>query len=276
MKIDEMIPRIREDFPEIIIEEHIENGNEIYLTIKPENIGTMAYFLNLDMGLPLATIFASDERILAGSFAIYYAFSNREAGFHIIIKTFIDEHNATFISITPKIHAASRYEREIKDLFGLIPVGHPEAKRLVSHGNWPNGDFPLRKDFDRNNKPDFVKHDIKFTKIKGQGVFEVPVGPVHAGIIEPGHFRFSLAGEPILNLEAQLYFVHKGIEKMCEGESVERCLYVSERISGDETFANSFAYCQAIEKIAGIDILGRNIPGLFLPNLKGLPAIWGT
>ena len=195
--------------------------------------------------------------MLAGSFAIYYAFSNREAGFHIIIKTFIDEHNATFISITPKIHAASRYEREIKDLFGLIPVGHPEAKRLVSHGNWPNGDFPLRKDFDRNNKPDFVKHDIKFTKIKGQGVFEVPVGPVHAGIIEPGHFRFSLAGEPILNLEAQLFFVHKGIEKMCEGESVERCLYVSERISGDETFANSFAYCQAIEKIAGIDITSR-------------------
>jgi len=83
------------------------------------------------------------------------------------------------------------------------------------------------------------------------------VGPVHAGIIEPGHFRFSVAGEPIINLEAQLYYVHKGIEKLCEGQSIERCLYVSERISGDETFANSLAYCQAIEKIARVRIPDR-------------------
>ena len=71
---------------------------------------------------------------------------------------------------------------------------------------------------------------------------------VHAGIIEPGHFRFSVAGEPIFNLEAQLWFVHKGIEKLCEGKSAEQCFYISERISGDETFTNSLAYCQAIEK----------------------------
>jgi Ni,Fe-hydrogenase III large subunit len=80
---------------------------------------------------------------------------------------------------------------------------------------------------------------------------------VHAGIIEPGHFRFSVAGEPIINLEAQLWFVHKGIEKMSEGMSIERGLYVSERISGDETFANSLAYCQAIEKIAGVKVPAR-------------------
>jgi Ni,Fe-hydrogenase III large subunit len=75
---------------------------------------------------------------------------------------------------------------------------------------------------------------------------------VHAGIIEPGHFRFSVAGELIINLEAQLYFVHKGIEKLSEGMSIERCLYLSERISGDETFTNSLAYCQAIERLDGI------------------------
>jgi len=94
-------------------------------------------------------------------------------------------------------------------------------------------------------------------EVEGTGVFEIPVGPVHAGIIEPGHFRFSVAGEPIINLEAQLYFVHKGIEKLSEGAGFEKCFYISERISGDETFSNSLAYCQAIEKIAGVEIPER-------------------
>jgi Ni,Fe-hydrogenase III large subunit len=80
---------------------------------------------------------------------------------------------------------------------------------------------------------------------------------VHAGIIEPGHFRFSVAGEPIINLEAQLHFTHRGVEKLCEGESIERCLYFAERISGDETFTNSLAYCQAVEAIAGIEAPAR-------------------
>ena len=101
-----------------------------------------------------------------------------------------------------------------------------------------------------NERPKIAKETIDFKRIEGKGVYEIPVGPVHAGIIEPGHFRFSVAGEPIINLEAQLYFVHKGIEKLSEGKSIENCLYISERISGDETFANSLCYCQAIEKIA--------------------------
>ncbi|MDD4583615.1 MAG: pyridine nucleotide-disulfide oxidoreductase, partial [Eubacteriales bacterium] len=125
------------------------------------------------------------------------------------------------------------------------------------HNNWPDGIYPLRKDYPSNYRPEFVKREQNFKKIKGEGVYEIPVGPVHAGIIEPGHFRFSVAGEPIINLEAQLYFVHKGIEKMCEGESIERCLYVSERISGDETYSNSLVYCQAVEKIANIKIPER-------------------
>ncbi|MDO8686474.1 MAG: pyridine nucleotide-disulfide oxidoreductase, partial [Clostridiales bacterium] len=92
-------------------------------------------------------------------------------------------------------------------------------------------------------------------RIEGSGVFEIPVGPVHAGIIEPGHFRFSVAGEPIINLEAKLYYVHKGIEKLAENQSFEKVFFLSERISGDETVTNSLAYCLALEKMAGMDDL---------------------
>lgn len=254
MTINEIKDEIFITFPEAVLTNSIENLNEIHINIKPETALDICSFINHKLNLPLVTMFANDERSLLGCFAIYYTFAVRDTGVLLVLKILIDEEKPTFISITPFVHSAACYEREIRDLFGLLPVGHPDPKKLVFHGNWPNGVFPLRKDYSANSKPDFAKHETKFTKIKGQGVFEIPVGPVHAGIIEPGHFRFSLAGEPILNLEVQLYYVHKGIEKLSEGESIEKCFYLSERISGDETFANSSAYCQAIEKIAGIKI----------------------
>jgi Ni,Fe-hydrogenase III large subunit/Ni,Fe-hydrogenase III component G len=257
MMMLELIEKLSGAFPNAILRETIRNNNECYLEVRTASAAAVCTFMSIELELPLIDMFATDERGLSGSFVLYYVFAERETGYLFIVQAAIDPEAPAYESITPRVHAAALYEREIKDLFGLIPTGHPDAKRLVLHGNWPNGTFPLRKDFDPTTKPDFVHHETKFARIQGQGVFEIPVGPVHAGIIEPGHFRFSLAGEPILNLEAQLYFVHKGIEKMCEGQTIERCFYISERISGDETFANSLAYCQAIEKIAGIKIPSR-------------------
>ncbi|MBK5244713.1 MAG: NADH-quinone oxidoreductase subunit C [Eubacteriaceae bacterium] len=253
----EINKKLSEIFPDDILESLNCNSNELYITVNPVNILGICSFINSEMGYPLVSMFANDEISLCENYAIYYVFANREKGSFLIIKTLIDPIKMSFKSITEKVHAAARYEREIKDLFGLIPLGHPNPKRLVFHGNWPDELFPLRKAFDLKHKPHFAKKTINFGKVISEGVYEIPVGPVHAGIIEPGHFRFSVAGEPIINLEAQLYFVHKGIEKMCEGESIEKCLYVSERISGDESFTNSVAYCQAIEKIAKIKIPER-------------------
>ena len=187
-------------------------------------------------------MFASDERPLNGNFAIYYIFGIKSEHCFVILKTLIAEQTPEFQSITDRIPGAQLYEREIKDLFGLTPLGHPLAKPLVWHGNWPEGLYPLRKDFDGRQPPPWVDREEAFTHVHGPGVFEVPVGPVHAGIIEPGHFRFSVAGEPIINLEAQLYYVHKGIEKLAEGRSIEFNCLLAERISGDESFTNSLAF----------------------------------
>ncbi|MHB1377057.1 MAG: hydrogenase large subunit [Candidatus Humimicrobiaceae bacterium] len=253
----EIYEKLIEIFSDNIYKNISCNSNELYLHVNPDKISEICTYINTEMGYPLVSMFANDEISLCKNYAIYYVFADREKGLFLIITTLIDQNKMEFKSISEKVHAAALYEREINDLFGLVPAGHPNAKRLVFHSNWPEGEFPLRKAFDLKHKPDFVKKKINFNKVTGEGVYEIPVGPVHAGIIEPGHFRFSVAGEPIINLEAQLYFVHKGIEKMCEGESIERCLYVSERISGDETFTNSLAYCQAIEKIAKIRVPER-------------------
>jgi Ni,Fe-hydrogenase III large subunit/Ni,Fe-hydrogenase III component G len=244
--------RLFEAFPSDLYNRVEANGNELYVDADPRRIAEICGYVNSYFDLPLVNLFASDERDLSGNFILHYVFADRKAGQLLTIRTPIDPEEPRFESVTPLVHAAALYEREIQDMFGLKPTGHPEPKRLVLHGNWPRGLHPLRRDFEKTQKPEWAKEETTFRRVDGEGVYEIPVGPVHAGIIEPGHFRFSVAGEPIINLEAQLYFTHRGIEKLCEGESIERCLYFSERISGDETFTNSLAYCQAVEALAGI------------------------
>lgn len=248
---------LQDAFPGFIHQSMIQNGRELSLDVSADEIRKIATYVNMQLYGTLISLFACDESQNTGDYIIRYVFCCRDKGVLIVLNTPISPEANQFISIADQVHAAALYEREIHDLFGLVPIGHPYAKPLVFHGNWPNGNYPLRKDFGKNEKPPFVDGVSSFRKIAGEGVYEIPVGPVHAGIIEPGHFRFSLAGEPIQNLEAQLYFTHKGIEKLSEGMSFERGFYLSERISGDETFTNSLAYCMAIEQIAGVEVPER-------------------
>ena len=257
MIFDKFLAKLTATFADDINNSYTVNGNEVYLQINPAKIVEICVYINTKIGYPLVNMFANDERNISGKYAVFYIFSDRVVGKHIIVKIEIEPNETNFLSISLKIPAASQYEREINDMFGITPINHPDLKRLVFHGNWPDNEFPLRKEFELNNKPPFAHNETKFLKVEGEGVYEIPVGPVHAGIIEPGHFRFSVAGEPVINLEAQLYYTHKGIEKLAEGSSIEKCLYIAERISGDETFTNSLAYCQGIEKIAGVDIPER-------------------
>jgi Ni,Fe-hydrogenase III large subunit/Ni,Fe-hydrogenase III component G len=252
MLFTSFINELNENFPHDIFSQEILYGNECHMNVNPEKIAQLCGFIVNDKTGALVLLFAADERNMSGGFAIYYVFSiYSEMGF-AVFRTVIDSERQSFNSIAGTIYSAILYEKEIADMFGLMPEGHPDLRPLVHHGNWPEGCYPLRRDCGVTVKPPFVDRQTQFVKVEGTGVFEVPVGPVHAGIIEPGHFRFSVAGEPIINLEAQLYFVHRGIEKLCEGKTVENVLFFSERISGDETFANSLAYCLAIEKIAGV------------------------
>ena len=237
-------------------------GNELRLDATVETLRSLGIFLQDYLGLSLAMLFATDERSLeCGGFVLRHVFAAPEAGAFVVVRTPLPPGEERFPSLGDRIPSASLYEREIADLFGLVPEGHPQLKPLVFHGHWPEGVHPLRRDYDRRHRPPYVSREIPFLEVEGSGVYEIPVGPVHAGIIEPGHFRFSVAGEPVINLEAQLFFVHKGIEKLCEGMAVEKALFVAERISGDESFANSLAFCQAVESLASVEIPPRAAVG---------------
>lgn len=231
------------------------SGREVYVETDRENIYEVCMFVFGNIDCTLLSVFANDERALNGSFAVYYSFAVKNAGTVLTLKTCVPEDAAALPSLSCEIPSASLFEREIADMFGISFEGHPDQRELVFHGNWPKGVHPLKKEFTADEKPAFTNREQEFLRIEGTGVYEIPVGPVHAGIIEPGHFRFSVAGEPIINLEAKLYYVHKGIEKLAENQSFEKTLFISERISGDETVANSLAFCQALEKLAEIQEL---------------------
>jgi Ni,Fe-hydrogenase III large subunit/Ni,Fe-hydrogenase III component G len=149
---------------------------------------------------------------------------------------------------------AGRFEREIRDLFGIVPNGHPMPSRLVRHFHWPRGWHPMRRN--AGGPPAFGEVDgpFSFRTVEGPGVYEIPVGPVHAGMIGPGHFRFSVVGETVLNLKARLWFVHRGIEKLFEGATPTAGVTLAERVSGDTSVGHALAICRAVEDAVSVPI----------------------
>ena len=157
-------------------------------------------------------------------------------------------------SIAPQVPAAAWYERELHDQYGIEIVGHPDLRPLIFHENWPDGVYPMVDPVD--NVP-WSKRDYRFLQVQGEGVAEVAVGPVHAGIIEPGHFRFSVIGDTVLHLELRHFYTHKGTEKLFEGRSATDATMLAESVSGDNCFAHAVCYSQAVENACGIDIPPR-------------------
>lgn len=146
--------------------------------------------------------------------------------------------------VTPFVHAAHRAERAIGDFFGLEAQGHPLWKSLILHSDaWPGDFHPLRE-----NK-NYVTPPYEFVTVKGEGIHEIPVGPIHAGIIEPGHFRFSCLGEIVANLEIRLGYQHRGVEKALENIPWKRARYIAESASSDTAVGNALAHTAAIEQM---------------------------
>lgn len=232
----------------------LEKNNELHLSLNdPEQLHDICKFLKKNFDLRLLTIICCDEQKLNGRFKIRHVFGSDVDDFFLFVISSINPSHPYFSSICDVFPSSILYEREINDMFGLIAKENPNLQPLILH-DFPNDVFPLRKDFKLNNTVKTNSKQFEFTPITGEGVCEIPVGPIHAGIIEPGHFRFSVVGETIINLETRLGYTHKGIEKLAESMPINDVVFLSERISGDESVANSVAFCQAVEKIAQLTI----------------------
>ncbi|NTW27101.1 MAG: hypothetical protein HGA36_02130 [Candidatus Moranbacteria bacterium] len=234
-----------------------QKGDTIFASISREDLARISTALVNEHGLVLSLLYGTDDRKENGAFGVHVIFSQDKNGQWFKLSAALPENDPTYQSLTATIMAAHWYERYVQDMFGVVAVGHPDPRRLVHHENIPLGTHPLRKDFAWNAKLEKANVLYPMHHIKGEGIFEIPVGPIHAGIIEPGHFRFNVAGERILTLEGKLFFTHKGVEKLLEGKTPKAALPFIEGISGDMAASHALAYVQAVETIAACKVPER-------------------
>ena len=220
----------------------------------------------------LCTLVAADERLKEDqSFKLYYVFSaprdeqdNKPGNVLVILEVVLNDpqHPCEYPSIRDIYPSVIPLEKEIYDLFGLYPEEREfrPGGGFLLHGCFPGELYPLRRS--RTQAALLKKiHEHGDTREEGpvpilpEGMLIVPVGPIHAGVIEPGHFAFHVAGEVIEDLPLRLGFKHRGLEKLFETDfELENGWELAERVSGDSSFAHSWAYCQAVENLAGVTL----------------------
>jgi len=189
----------------------------------------------------------------------------------------LDCPDRTYPSVGAHHPPALRLERAVNDLFGLSAEGSPDTRPWLDHNQW-GVRIPLG---DRIDAPSEAR-PYRFLPVEGDGLHQIAVGPVHAGIIEPGHFRFTASGETVVRLEQRLGYTHKGTEGLMAGASLERAVQLAGRVSGDSTVAYAYAFSRAAE--AGLELavparlhahLHRLQPG-YAPGFRLLPFVLGA
>lgn len=198
----------------------------------------------------------ASEMLAAGHATLFGLWGSAEAvhmalldtGLHLLTLPVAEGRFPSVARIHPP---AQRLERTIADLFGHIPHGAEDTRPWLDHGRWPVR-HPLGAAVPAEPQPPYP-----FLPVEGESLHRVPVGPVHAGIIEPGHFRFTAQGETVVRLEARLGFVHKGIEGLMTGATLARAAALAGRTSGDSTVACAWAFAQAAEAALGVAVPER-------------------
>jgi Ni,Fe-hydrogenase III large subunit/Ni,Fe-hydrogenase III component G len=201
-----------------------------------------------DKGGRLVALWGADNSDRGGGLAVHAALTG-QLGLLVITLPLSSE---SFPDVSDIFPAANRMQRAVHDLFGVRAGGAADQRKWLRHAAWPGNVFPLRKSFDGSTV--FANGDdgYPFVQVGGEGVHEIPVGPVHAGTIEPGHFRFSIVGEGVLRLEERLGYKHKGIEKRFEQMDLAQGARLAGRVSGDSTVAYAWAYAMAVESVTGV------------------------
>jgi Ni,Fe-hydrogenase III large subunit/Ni,Fe-hydrogenase III component G len=203
----------------------------------------------------LVALWGSDQTDRAGTLEVHMTLTARTGLLWLTLPVSMPD--AAFPDVSAIFPAANRMQRAVFDLLGVRARDANDARQWLRHAAWPAHVFPLRKSMNARTLFGKGRDDYPFVAVSGDGVHEIPVGPVHAGTIEPGHFRFSVVGERVLRLEARLGYKHKGIEKRFESLSLMDGARLAGRVSGDSTVAYAWAYAMAAEAAAGTTLPPR-------------------
>ncbi|UQD51056.1 hydrogenase large subunit [Bacillus methanolicus] len=258
------VEALRSRFGTAILEENWQTSDQVTVTVKLNSLPEVVEEVYYRHGGWLANMIGNDERGMNGHYAVYYVLSveeeqNPNKNFWLTVKALIPSHKPEFPSVTPRVPAAVWYEREVRDMFGLEPVGLPDTRRLVLPDDWPDHVYPLRKDAKYfRTEPAAEEESYKFIEVEGEGIVEVPIGPLHIANDEPGHFRLYVDGEYIVDADYRLFYVHRGIEKLAENRmDYDQVNFLAERICGICGYTHSVAYATALETANGIEVPER-------------------
>lgn len=256
------LAKVREKFPHAMLEEEWQTANQVTITVKTEMLPEVVEFLYYGCGGWLPVLWGNDERPLNGQFAVYYALSMEEGEkCWVTVKAYVSPITQEFPSVTPRVPAAVWGEREIRDMYGLRPVGLPDERRLVLPDDWPEDLYPLRKDtmdYRQRPAPTTDTETYEFINDSKTQSRVVPIGPLHITSDEPGHFRLFVDGERIVDADYRMFYVHRGMEKLAETRiGYNEVTFLSDRVCGICGFTHSVAYTTSVENALGIYVPQR-------------------
>jgi len=254
MDARERLNQLKEKFGPAILRSDFPNDSRLYVYVEAQSLKAICRYIFRDLDARYIISIGADDRPYSGDFMVFHDFAFDKDKIILSIITQIPADNPKVDSISDIIPGANWAEREIMDMFGIEPVGHPYPKRLVLPDGWPDGLHPLRKDMDWNHVPkDYDENrEFKFGETP-PGCTVVPFGPFHPTLDEPEHFRLYVEGEMVRGCEYRGFMVHRGIEKLAETVlSYNDIPMMAERICGICGCVHSVAYVQAVEYAAAI------------------------
>lgn len=244
-------------FPAALVASEWQTDTQLTVTVRLDALPDVVEWLYYQQGGWLSVLFGNDERTLCGNYALYYVLS-MEKGVKcwITVRAEVSPLSLEFPSVTPRVPAAVWGEREVRDMYGLHPVGLPDERRLVLPDDWPDDLYPLRKDamdYRQRPAPTTDRETYPFISETQADNNIVPIGPLHVTSDEPGHFRLFVDGEDIIDADYRLFYVHRGMEKLAETRmGYNEVTFLSDRVCGICGFTHSVAYTSSVENALGI------------------------
>jgi Ni,Fe-hydrogenase III component G len=231
---------LNEAFPGVVLDHAWQTKDQLTVTVKVNYLPEVVEFLYYKQGGWLSVLFGNDERKLNGHYAVYYALSMEGAEkCWIVVKALVDADSREFPSVTPRVPAAVWGEREIRDMYGLIPVGLPDQRRLVLPDDWPEDMHPLRKDamdYRLRPEPTTDSETYAFINEGNSDARVIPVGPLHITSDEPGHFRLFVDGEQICTPTETCFIANYSGRHRIEVYAVRYIPRTGQSVKGDLLF----------------------------------------
>ena len=254
---------VQRRFHGALLDSSWQNNEQVTITVRADSAPDIVQHLYYRRGGWLSVVVGNDERPINGKYALYYVLSMEESDSCIVVvRSEVDPDPGTFPSVAARVPACMWGEREVRDMFGLTPIGLPDPRRLVLPDDWPEGLYPLRKDsMDYRRRPDTTTdlENYEFLNDAPEGsTTTIPMGPLHITSDEPGHFRLFVEGEHIVDADYRLFYVHRGMEKVAESRlTYDGVPFLADRICGICGFAHSVAYSESVENAMGIEVPAR-------------------